>query len=95
MHYHEEVIRKARAEQKTSEQKRALRKRLRPLAKVERKISEMLRLDGLRQGRYLGQEKTDLQAQMAASMVNAKRLFTLSAEDKQIAERLREALPSA
>jgi hypothetical protein len=95
LHYHEEVIQKARAEQKTFEQKRALRKRLRPRAKVERKISEALRLHGLRQGRYFGQEKTDLQAQMTGSMINAKRLFTLSAEDKQIAEKLREALLAA
>ena len=62
LHYHEEVIREARAAQKTPEQKRALRERLRPRAKVERKISEVLRLHGLRQGRYFGLKKTDLQA---------------------------------
>jgi transposase len=95
LHYHEEVIQKARAEQKTSQQKRALGERLRPRSKVERKISETLRLHGLRQGRYFGQEKTELQAQMTASMVNAKRLFTLSAEDEELAEGLREALLAA
>ena len=52
---------------------------MRPRAKVERKISEVLRLHGLRQGRYFGQEKMDQQAVMVATMVNAKRLFTLSA----------------
>jgi hypothetical protein len=92
LHYHEGVIQKARAAQKTPEQKKALRERLRPRVKVERKISEALRLHGLRQGRYFGQEKTDLQALWTASMVNAKRLFTLSAEDEELAEGLRETL---
>ena len=73
LHYHEEVLQKARAEQKTAEQKRALRERLKPRAKVERKISEVLRLHGLRQGRYFGQEKTELQAQMTAAMVETPR----------------------
>jgi hypothetical protein len=92
LHYHEGVIQKARAAQKTPEQNKALRERLRPRAKVERKISEALRLHGLRQGRYFGQEKTELQALWTASMVNAKRLFTLSAEDEELAEGLRETL---
>jgi transposase len=92
LHYHEEVIQEARAAQCTAEQKRALRERLRPRAKVERKISEVLKLHGLRQGRYFGQEKTDQQAVMVATMVNAKRLFTLSADDEKLADRLREAL---
>jgi hypothetical protein len=95
LHYHEEVIQKARAAQKTREQKRASRERLRPRAKVERKISEVMRLHGLiRQGRYFGQEKTDLQAQMTASMANAKRLFTLTADDEDLAEGLRQ-VPAA
>jgi transposase len=92
LHYHEEVLQKARAQQRTTEQKRALRERLRPRAKVERKISEVLRLHGLRQGRYFGLKKTDQQAVMTATMVNAKRLFTLSAEDEGLADGLREAL---
>jgi hypothetical protein len=92
LHYHEEVIQQARAAQKTPEQKRALRERLRPRAKVERKISEVLKLHGLRQGRYFGQEKTDQQAVMTATMVNAKRLFTLSAGNEELADGLREAL---
>ncbi len=92
LHYHEEVLQKARAQQKTPEQKRALRERLRPRAKVERKISEVMRLHGLRQGRYFGEEKTELQAQMTAAMVNAKRLLTLSAGDEELAHGLREAL---
>jgi transposase len=92
LHYHEEVIREARAAQKTPEQKRALRERLRPRAKVERKISEVLRLHGLRQGRYFGLKKTDLQAVTAATMVNAKRLFTLTEDDAELADALREEL---
>jgi Transposase DDE domain len=59
---------------------------------VECKISEVLRLHGLRQGRYFGQEKTDLQAQMTAAMVNAKRLFTLTKGDEELADGLQEAL---
>lgn len=89
-HYHEEVLQRARAEQRTVEQKKALRERLRPRAKVERKISEVLRLHGLRRGRYFGLEKSDLQALMTATMVNTKRLFTLSANDADLAEALRE-----
>jgi transposase len=92
LHYHEEVIQKARAEQKTAEQKKALGERLRPRAKVERKISEVLRLHGLRQGRYFGLKKTDLQAVMTASMVNAKRLFTLTEDDAELTDALREQL---
>ncbi len=92
MHYHEEVLQRARAEQRTAEQKKALRERLRPRAKVERKISEVLRLHGLRRGRYFGEQKTDLQAVMTASMVNAKRLFTLSEDDDKLAKALREEL---
>ena len=38
-------------------------------------ISEVLRLHGLRQGRYFGLKKTDLQAVTRATMVNAKRLL--------------------
>lgn len=92
LHYHEEVLQRARAEQRSEEQKKALRERLRPRAKVERKISETLRLHGLRQGRYFGIEKTDLQALMTATMVNTKRLFTLTDEDGALTEALREEL---
>jgi transposase len=93
LHYHEEVLQKARAEQKTPGQKRALRQRLKPRAKVERKISEVMRLHGLRQGRYFGQQKTDQQAVITATMVNAKRLFTLAAADREgVGKALRETL---
>jgi transposase len=92
MHYHEEVLQEARAEQRTAEQKKALREKLRPRAKVERKISEVLRLHGLRRGRYFGEEKTDLQATMTASMVNTKRLLTMSERDAKLAGALRGEL---
>jgi transposase len=95
LHYYEEVIQEARAAQKTPEQKRALRERLRPRAKVERKISEALRLHGLRQGRYFGLKKTDLQAVTTATMVNAKRLFILTEDDEGLTDGLREALLAA
>jgi hypothetical protein len=66
---------------------------LKPRAKVERKISEVLKLHGLRQGRYFGQQKTDHQAVITATMVNAKRLFTLAAADPEVVGKVfREAL---
>lgn len=92
LHYHEEVLQRARAEQRTAEQKKALREKLRPRAKVERKISEVLRLHGLRRGRYFGEEKTDLQAVMTASMVNTKRLLTLSEEDAEARRSIEERI---
>ncbi len=54
LHYHEEVLGKARSGQGTAQQKKALRERPRPRAKVERKISEVLRLHGLRRGATSG-----------------------------------------
>ena len=92
LHFHEAVLQQARAAQRTPEQKRALRERLRPRAKVERKLAELLRRHGLRQGRYLGRLKTDLQAVLTGTMVNLKRLLTLAAGDRQTAQALRQAL---
>lgn len=92
LHYHEAVLQAARAEQKTREQRRALRERLRPRAKIERKISELCRRHGLRQGRYRGQQKTDLQAVMTATMVNTKRLTHLVQDDPERDRRLRQVL---
>ncbi len=59
-----------------------------------KKIAEVLRLHGLRQGRYFGLEKTDQQAVITATMVNAKRLFVLAAEDPEVVvgKALRQAL---
>jgi hypothetical protein len=92
LHFHEDVLQAARAAQQTPEQRRALRERLRPRAKVERKISELCRRHGLRHARYHGQQKTDLQAVMTATMVNAKRLTQLMGDDPQHDSRLRDAL---
>jgi transposase len=92
LHYHEEEMQKTRSAQRTPEQRKALREKLRPRAKVERKIAELVRPHGLRQGRYFGKEKTDQQAVLTATVVNAKRLFTLSVEDGDLADSLREAL---
>jgi hypothetical protein len=92
LHYHEAVLQQARAAQRTSEQRRALRERLRPRAKVERKIAELMRRHGLRQGRYHGLVKTGFQAVMTATMVDAKRLLTLAAADPQRERAVRRAL---
>jgi hypothetical protein len=92
LHYHEVVLQAARAAQKTPEQRRALRERLRPRAKIERKISELCRRHGLRHARYHGQRKTDLQAVMTATMVNTKRLTLLASMDVEQGERIRAAL---
>lgn len=92
LHYHEAVLQAARAAQKTPEQRRALRERLRPRAKIERKISELCRWHGLRHARYHGQQKTDLQAVMTTTMVNTTRLTLLASTDAERGERIRMAL---
>jgi hypothetical protein len=92
LHFHEQVLQAARAAQKTPEQRRALRERLRPRAKVERKISELCWRHGLRRARYRGQRKTELQAVMTATMVNTKRLTALASTDAERGARLRAAL---
>jgi hypothetical protein len=92
LHFHEAALQQARAAQRTPEQRRALRERLRPRAKVERKIAELLRRHGLRRGRYVGLAKTALQAVLTATMVNAKRLLTLVAGGADRAAALRQAL---
>jgi transposase len=91
-HYHEATLQAARAAQRTPEQRRALKERLRPRAKIERKIAELLRRHGLRRGRYLGQARTQLQAAMTAAMVNTKRLLALAATDGETAGALWAAL---
>ena len=95
LHYHEAVLQQARAAQRTPEQRRALRDRLRPRAKVERKIAEVMRRHGLRQGRYLGLPKTEFQAVLTATMVDTKRLLTLVAADPAREVTLRRALLAA
>ena len=92
LHYHEATLQAARAAQKTPAQRQALQERLRPRAKVERKIAELLRRHGLRRGRYFGRAKTLLQAAMTAALVNAKRLLALAGANVQTAAALREAL---
>jgi hypothetical protein len=46
-------------------------------SKIERKIGELVR-HGLRQSRYIGLEKTELQALWTGAGVNLKRLFKLA-----------------
>ena len=92
LHFHEAVLQEARAAQRTPEQRRALRDRLRPRAKIERKIAELLRQHGLRRGRYRGLAKTSLQAVFTATLVNVKRLLTLAAAKPEQGRALRRAL---
>jgi transposase len=73
LHYHEDVVRAARARQETVEFKELYR--VRP--KVERKIAELVE-HGLRQARYIGRKKKRLQALWTAAVVNLKRLFKLA-----------------
>ena len=47
---------------------------------------------GLRQGRYLGLLKTEFQAVMTATMVDAKRLLTLAAANPERERAIRQAL---
>ncbi len=94
LHFHEAVLQQARAAQRTPDQRQALRDRLRPRAKIERKIAEVLRRHGLRHGRSLGLAKTGLQAILTATLVNVKRLLTLTAADPERDQALRQALAS-
>jgi hypothetical protein len=93
LHYHEQVIQEARAAQKTPEQRRELYESgCVPGRRWNARFSEVLKLHGLRQGRYYGLKKTDLQAVTTATMVNAKRLFILTEGDAELAATLRQEL---
>jgi transposase len=72
-HVHEEHLQAARERQGTEEFKRLYR--LRP--PVERKIAELVR-HGLRNTRYLGQQKRQLQRLWTAAAVNLKRLISIA-----------------
>jgi hypothetical protein len=71
---HEARIAAARAAQEDPATRALLRKR----AKVERKIDHLQDL-GMRQARYRGRRKTKLQALLAATVANFKRLIVLDA----------------
>ena len=71
---HEDRIAAARAAQAEPETKALLRRR----SKVERKIDHLQDL-GMRQARYRGRQRTRLQALLAASVANFKRLCVLDA----------------
>jgi hypothetical protein len=73
LHYHEAHLIAARKRQKTESFREAYRIR----SKVERKIAELVS-HGLRQARYIGLEKTELQALWTGAAVNLKRLFKLA-----------------
>jgi transposase len=76
-HAHEELLQKTRARQSTTEYKEMYCTR----SKVERKIGEVVR-HGIRDTRYLGGKKRQLQRLWTGAAVNLKRLFTL-AQDKK------------
>ncbi len=71
-HYHEGLLRTARAQQATPEFKASYRKR----AAIERKIADLVE-HGLRRARYLGQVKLRLQNNWIGAVVNLQRLFAL------------------
>jgi hypothetical protein len=73
LHYHEAHLIAAREMQNTESFREAYGLR----SKVERKIAELVG-HGLRQARYFGVEKTELQALWTGAMVNLKRLFKLA-----------------
>lgn len=73
---HEDRIAAARAAQHEPATRALLRRR----AKVERKIDHLQDL-GMRQARYRGRRKTKLQALLAATVANFKRLAVLGAFD--------------
>jgi len=86
------VLQEAHAAQQTPEQRLVLRDRLLPQAKVERKITEVLRRHGLRRGRYHGRRKTDLEAVFTATVVNTKRLLKLVDPRPEQGDQLRRSL---
>lgn len=71
-HYHEGLLRTARAQQATAEFKETYRRR----AAVERKIADLVS-HGLRRARYIGGVKERLQNQWVGAVVNFQRLFRL------------------
>jgi transposase len=72
-HYYEGYLRAARERQKTDEFRDAYRVR----SDVERKQAELVR-HGIRDTRYMGEPKRQLQRLWTGAMVNLKRLFTLA-----------------
>ena len=72
-HAHEVLLRQARARQQTAASKARYRLR----SAVERKIGELVR-HGIRNTRYLGARKRQLQRLWTGAAVNLKRLFALA-----------------
>jgi hypothetical protein len=86
LNYHEAYLVAARERQKTE----AFHETYRLRSKLERKIAELTR-HGLRQARYIGWEKTELQALWTGAAVNLKRLLKLAKGDVRL---IRDALDS-
>mgnify|MGYP000152918503 CR=1 FL=1 len=68
---HHQALQRRRHEQKTETFKQDMKHR----AAIEGTISEAVRAHGLRQNRYRGLEKTQLQADMTGAAINLKRLM--------------------
>lgn len=71
-HHHEDIVQKVHAGNETEEFDGHYRKR----PKVEGTLSELLRTRGLRFGRYLGQERTEMQALLSRSRREANAVRT-------------------
>lgn len=84
LHYHESHLIAARERQQTE----AFRETYRTRSKAERKLAELVS-HGLRQARYIGDEKKEVQALWTGAAVNLKRLFKVAEGDMS---RLQDAL---
>lgn len=70
LHFHEDLLQQARRRQQQPDFQALYRQR----CKVERKIAELMWRHGLRQARYFGLAKVELQAVWTAVVVNLKKL---------------------
>jgi hypothetical protein len=89
-HYHEGLLRTARAQQATAQFKETYRRR----AAVERKIADLVS-HGLRRARYLGRVKGRLQNHWIGAVVNLKRLFRLFQGDTGAMQQVLATLTTA
>lgn len=76
LNYHEDKLKQARERQKREEFEETYARR----AECERKVHEVMRIHGMRQSRYVGRRKTEMQMTWTAAVVNLKRLPELIKE---------------
>ena len=89
LHYHEEVIREAHAAQRTPE--RGLYEAVASQGEGGTQISEVLRLHGLRQGRYFGLKDRSASC-YEGDDGERQEVVTLTEDDAELADALREEL---